>query len=360
MKKKFFLATLLLGMALLFGGCGVGSGVQNGEEPEKAQGAKQTVEDDQVKLYCIEMTVASPNDAHVYSAKYPFHYFYVDKEDHSCHLVDMINKPSKVISREDFDVFAEYVKNMEEEKKNNPSGDDAAFTYSIYVSYFDANDDMDSMYLTGYDTFPEELNRVIDKFNALCGAQILSYPNEKVESDVDFLYQEFGYTDADYPREDMEAMLESPYVSLAKLISSTNTLAGYMDGYYTSLEVEKIKDKLPDGTETGQNVSMEELEQFAKVFAASLGAEWQVSESSKSSLLFDVRSGENAPLLVGRVVDIPSFSPDLQNPSIFIEDGPEGEGYNSAYVIDSTGNYFLAEYMRQEDFVPIVELFTAK
>ena len=77
-------------------------------------------------------------------------------------------------------------------------------------------------------------------------------------------------------------------------------------------------------------------------------------------LLFFFFFGENAPLLVGRVVDIPSFSPELNNPSIFIEDGPEGEGYNYAYVIDSTGNYFLAEYMRQEDFVPIVELFTAK
>ena len=124
--------------------------------------------------------------------------------------------------------------------------------------------------------------------------------------------------------------------------------------------MEKIKDKLPDGTEKGQDVSMQELEQFAKEFAGSLGEEWQVSESSKSSLLFDVTSGGNSPLLVGRVVDIPSFNPDLQNPSIFIVDGPEGEGYNSAYVIDSTGNYFLAEYMKQEDFVSIVELFTGK
>ena len=63
MKKEIFLVTMLLGMALLFGGCGVGSGDQNGEKPEKAQGAKQTLEDDQVKLYCIEMTVESSNDA---------------------------------------------------------------------------------------------------------------------------------------------------------------------------------------------------------------------------------------------------------------------------------------------------------
>ena len=155
-------------------------------------------------------------------------------------------------------------------------------------------------------------------------------------------------------------MLESPYVSLHKLISSTNTLAGYMDEYYTSLELEKIKDLIPDGTEKGQNVSMQELEQFAKGFVSSWGPEWQVAESSVSPLLFDVSNEEKRPMLVGRVVDIPSFSPDLQNPSIFIMDGPEGEGYNSAYVIDSTGNYFLAEYMEQEDFVSIVKQFTEK
>lgn len=177
---------------------------------------------------------------------------------------------------------------------------------------------------------------------------------------MDFLYQEFGYTEADFPRQDVEAMLESPYVSLAKLISSTNTLAGYMEGYYTSLEPEKIKDKLPDGTEMRQNVSMQELEQFAEGFAASLGTDWQVPESSKSSILFDVTSAGKSPMLVGRVIDIPSLHPDLQNASIFMMDGPEGEGYNSSYVIDSTGNYFLAEYMRQEDFVSIVELLTGK
>lgn len=360
MKKKVFFVTLMLGMALLFGGCGVRSGNQHGEKPEKTQGIKQTVEDDQVKLYCIEMTVASPNDTHVYSAKYPYHYFYVDKEEHKCHLIGMPNKPSKIISREDFNVFADYIRDMDAKKENGEASKEGTFAYSIYVSYYDSNNDMDSMYFAGYETFPKELNTVIDKFNELCGETILSYPNDTVDSDVDFLYQEFGYTEADFPRQDMEAMLESPYVSLAKLISSTNTLAGYMDEYYTSLELEKIKDKLPDGTEKGQEVSMQELEQFAKEFAASLGAEWQVSESSKSSLLFDVTSGENAPLMVGRVVDIPSFNPDLQNPSIFIEDGPEGEGYNSAYVIDSTGNYFLAEYMKQDDFVPIVELFTGE
>lgn len=242
-KKGFYLLLLLLVPVLFLGGCGSEARDKSGQIPETIQRKKQAVEDDQVKLYCIEMTVASPNDAHVYSAKYPFHYCYVDKEDHRCHLVDMKNKPSKIISREDFDVFAEYVKSMEEKKKSNPPADGAAFTYSIYVSYYDANDDMDSMYLTGYDTFPKELNTVIDKFNELCGEDILTYPNETVDSDVDFLYQEFGYTEADYPRKDMEAMLESPYVSLAKLISSTNTLAGYMEGYYTSLEVEKIKDK---------------------------------------------------------------------------------------------------------------------
>lgn len=360
MKKRFGYLLFALVVLLIISGCSMKTGNQSWKKSEKQQSTKQTVGEGQVKLYCIEMTVASPNDAHVYSAKYPYHYYYVDKEDHRCHLIGMNNKPSKVISREDFNVFADYVKRMKEDKKNNPPKDEATFAYSIYVSYFDSNDETESMLFTGYDAFPKELNTVIDKFNELCGEQILSYPNETVESDVDFLYQEFGYTEADYPRNDMEAMLESPYVSLAKLISTTNTLAGYMDGYYTSLEVEKIKDKLPDGTETGQNVSMEELERFAKEFATSLGSEWKVSKSSKSSLLFDVTNGEDAPLMVGRVADIPSFNPDLQNPSIFIVDGPEGEGYNSAYVIDPSGNYFLAEYMKQEDFVPIVELFTGK
>lgn len=359
MKEKVGYLIVILFMVLLLAGCGAQSG-DISREVSELQERKQTVEDNMVRLSCIQMTVASPNDAHIYSAKYPHHFYYVDKDEHKCQLIDMRNKPSKTISRDDFDVFAEFIRDIDKMQANASSAKGDVFAYSIYVSYYDSYNNLQSMYCSGYDSFPEELNTVIDKFNELCGGTILLYPNETIVSDVDFLYQEFGYSEADFPRQDIEAMLEDPHVSVAKLISSTNTLASYMDGYYTSLELDKIKDKLPDGTETGQNVSMQELEQFAKEFAASLGTEWQISESSKSTLLFEVTREGEFPMLVGRVIDIPSFSPDLQNASIFIMDGPEGEGYNSSYVIDSSGNYFLAEYMRQEDFVSIVELFTEK
>ena len=65
------------------------------------------------------MTVVSPNESHVYAAKYPFHYYYVDRETHRCHLIDMRNNPSKIISKEDFDVFADYVEGVNERDKGN-------------------------------------------------------------------------------------------------------------------------------------------------------------------------------------------------------------------------------------------------
>ena len=199
-KKKIIHTLLLLCAVLLLGGCGAEARDRAGEKNETIQSTKQTVGEDQVKLYCIEMTVASPNDTHVYSARYPFHYYYVDREEHRCHLVDMRNNPSKIISRDDFNFFAEYIESMNKKKENDAAAERNVFAYSIYVSYFDSNNEMNSMSYFGYDSFPEELNTVIDKFNELCGENILSYPNEMVVSDVDFLYQEFGYTEADFPR----------------------------------------------------------------------------------------------------------------------------------------------------------------
>ena len=311
-------------------------------------------DEDSVKLYSIEITIASPNNSHIYAAKYPYHYYYVDKEAHRCRLIDIPDNPSKIISRKDFDVFADFIIGMDE---SSPSKGDT-FAYSIYVSYYNDIGNTESMFYKGFDSFPEELNAVIDKINELSGMPILSYPDETVNDEVGFLYDEFGYSESDYPRTDVEAMLSAPTVSVAKLLSTTNTFAGFMDGYYTELELEKIQDKIPTGSEVGEEVSMEELKSFAEGFASILGADWKVSESTKSDRLFDVYRGDEHPMPVGRVVDIPLFGPDLENASIFIADGPEGEGYNASYVIDSSGNYFLADYMNEQDFVSIVETFT--
>lgn len=379
MKKRligFRLALLLFFALALVSGCGR---TRDDGAYNKGKNEIQTIADDRIKLYCIEMTVVSPNESHVYAAKYPFHYYYVDRETHRCRLIDMRNTPSKIISKEDFDVFADYIERVNERNKSNgKTGEkksqeqpdvesmnagypkDDIFTYSIYVSYLDCDNEQSSLYCSEKGVFPEELNVVIDKFNELCQEKILTYPSERVESEVDFILEEFGYTQEDYPKQDVEAMLDSPYVNMAKLVSSTNTLAGYMKDYYTSLELVKIEDLMPDGTEVGEDVSMEELYAFARDFASILGKEWKVSESTVSSSLYELRCEKKEPLLLGRVIDIPSFSPDLQNPSIFIMVGPEGEGYSSSYVIDSTGNYFLAKYMEQEDFVEIVKLFVGK
>ena len=68
MKEKVGYLIVILFMVLLLAGCGAQSG-DISREVSELQERKQTVEDNMVRLSCIQMTVASPNDAHIYSAK---------------------------------------------------------------------------------------------------------------------------------------------------------------------------------------------------------------------------------------------------------------------------------------------------
>jgi len=354
-KKISFVLLLLFVVIFTFAGCKKSKNDKKYERPK--------TDENQVSIYDIELTVASKNDRHIYSAKYPYHYFYVDSVDHCVRLIDMsdeIEKLNKVISRDDFNLFKDFIDEQNKLQDENPKTD-GTIAYSLRVSYYDEEGESRYISCSGYDEFPKELNSIIDKFNELSKANIFQYPDEVITDFNGFVYEEFGMEDAEYTKDEVQAMLEQNEYSFFWLMGHTQDMVSNMEGYYKQLERETIEELLPTQSRTGRNVSDAEFESFLNSFAEKLGDEWSVNANGIGSVsLVDIAKtvGQRQErIYVGKTVDLENFDPEYERGILYLDAGMEGMTYTSEFMYDKSGNFFLCDFMDKDDFVAIAKAF---
>ena len=85
---------------------------------------------------------------------------------------------------------------------------------------------------------------MIDKLNSLCRENIMEYPEELVTDYPSFIYRELGVSEEEYPREDIEAMIEMDTTSTIMLFS-TQSFQSSMNSYYHSLAWDRIAGYIP-------------------------------------------------------------------------------------------------------------------
>lgn len=191
------------------------------------------------KIHNITLTVASPNDSHVYSVVYPYHY-YVFAADNELVKLQLDYNTQSFVSNEDMNSLLDFI---EVHKDYSSRTDDSVFTYELSTSYFDENGNQLFAAATGYDTFPDELNGVIDTLNKLCNEDILDYPSSTIEDIPSFIYAETGLSEKDYPREDILKMIDqNKFTALKKMLSDSSGFPRMMGMYYASVAKNNIQE----------------------------------------------------------------------------------------------------------------------
>ncbi len=232
-----------------------------------------------VEVYQVELTVASPNDNHIHYVRYPYYYASFTEDNKYIDLT-LDNKTKHSIPQEDLDFFLEFIDKYDDSAERT---DDSKFTYCLRVSCYTDGDDskIDTMKVVyGYDTFPEELNEVIDRMNRLCNEELLEYPTEVIEDVPSFVYQELGVGEDKYPREDIEKMINKYGVlALDEMFSDSNGFAGMMSGYYGSISQKNIEDYISSDLREVTEISDQEYIEFVEKFLAELGDGWEASSA---------------------------------------------------------------------------------
>lgn len=315
--------------------------------------------DKEVALYSIDMYIGSENVNNIYYARYPYHYFKVDSKLHKTQLVSFPNKLNKVISREDFNVFYDFIMKNSDKQTNNGNP-----LYSIALNYYDEEGESMNLYYFGYNDFSEELNVLVDKFNELCGEEVLAHPTKPLTLNADFIYNKFGVTAADYPREDVEAMLlTSRNSSLYNMLTKNYNLDSEMNNYYLNNEMEKIKYMFPTELQEAQSVSDKEYDEFINDFLEKLGDDWEIDEySDQVDLRRITNTDTNERFYVGKAETLQKYKTYIDNngPQIELDAGMEDMTYTTTFIYNNNNKYILVDFMYLSDnnnLVMVLETF---
>lgn len=236
--------------------------------------AKSGNHDGMVKIYQVALSVASPNENHVHYVRYPFYYsvFAADND-----YIDIeTSQDDKWIPQEDFDFFIDFI-NKYIDDDTRPT--DSIMTYNFKLSYYDEGGNSVISMVYGYDSFPDELSEVIDRLNKLCGENIMEHPNEMIEDVPSFIYQETGVSEADYPREDIEKMLEEEgFMALDEMFSDSVGFEKMMSGYYGAIAEKNIEEYKTREIREATHISNAEYVEFVNKYLEKLGEDWSLTE----------------------------------------------------------------------------------
>lgn len=336
-------------MCLLFAGC------KNAPDNEPSSKANEGgTNENQVWMYSIQFTLASKNDNHIYSAKFPYYFYKLDSYSKEIKMCDFAEKPNKTISREDFNLFNDFVNKHADDKKS----DNSVFAYSIYFAYYDEEGNRQANYCEGHDSFPEEINELVDKFNELCGQVVLSHPDKVQKLTGEFIRDELQVND--YPVEAIDEMIENSYLSFGRFVGSIGSLESYMKGYEHSLDEEKIKDIMPTELRPEVAVTDEEFDEFLKAFLRQLGDEWEIDEYSGQvdlTLLVNKETGQS--MYVGKASALNAYTVrfDSDEARMDLDAHMEGMTVSVDFMYNMSGAYILADFKGCDNFVDIANTF---
>ena len=357
MINRLKMVLLLVAISIVLAACGIGLNPGSNKDLGKESNTKKSgTNENQVWIQSINLTVASKNDNHIYCVNFPYHFFYLDSEAKKISLYDFPEKPNKYISREDFDLFNNFVKEHSGDKKPV----NADYAYSIFLSYYDEEGERQSKYCEGYNEFPEELNPLIDKFNELCGGIYFSHPGKVQKLTPEFIYDEFKLSKADYPIEAVNGMINDSYLSFKQFVGKTGTIDNYMKGYEHSLESKKIEDLMPTELLPEKEVSDEAFEDFTRTFIDRIGRNWKIADSSdQTELTRLVNADTNQTMYIGKSKALSSYEVRFWGDSatIDLDAHMEGMTMSTDFMYDESGAYILVDFMNCEDFSEIAKTF---
>ena len=351
MNTKLRIAIIICIMCLLFAGCGSTPG---NNSDSKANESKTN--ENQVRIHSIQFTLASENYTHVYSAKFPYYIYVLNPYSKRIELCDFAEKPNKIISRDDFNLFNDFINAHSKETKSSNS----VFAYSIYLSFYDEEGDMQSSRCVGYDSFPEELNVLIDKYNELCGQYVFSYPDKVQKFSSDFIYDEFDLTEEDYPAEAIDEMIENSRLNFGRFVGNVGSIENYMKGYEHSLGEEKIKDIMPTELLPEVAVTDEEFDESVEIFLNNLGDGWEISDySGQVNLIRVVNTETNEYMYIGKASALSAYTVrfDFGEGRIELDAHMEDMTVSTDFMYNKSGAYILVDFKRCEDFVEIANSF---
>ena len=351
MNTKLRIAVIICIICLLFAGCGSTPGNSSDSKTNESK-----TNENQVRIHSIQFTIASENYTHVYSAKFPYYIYVLNPYSKRIELCDFAEKPNKIISRDDFNLFNDFINAHSKETKSSNS----VFAYSIYLSFYDEEGDMQSSRCVGYDSFPEELNVLIDKYNELCGQYVFSYPDKVQKFSSDFIYDEFDLTEEDYPAEAIDEMIENSNLSFSRFVGNVGAIEAYLKGYEHSLGEEKIKDIMPTELRPEVAVTDEELNKFLEEFLKQLGDNWEISEySGQVDLTRLVNKETGQSMYVGKASALNAYTVrfDFGEGRIELDAHMEGMTVSTDFMYNKSGAYILADFKGCDDFVDIANIF---
>ena len=366
-KKNGKIALLFMALVMLLGlcACGDSDGGQGGKGKQKEINTPEGM----AEVYQVALTVASPNVNHIHYVRYPYYYASFS-ESNSYGDLDLDYDTEHFIPQEDLDFFLDFIEKYDNSAERT---DNSVFTYCLRVSYYP--EDSDSEYSTlevayGYDSFPEELNEVIDRVNSLCGDDLLEYPTEMIEDVPSFIYEETKVSEDDYPREDIENMLEERGLfALDDMFSSAGGFAGLMGSYYSSVAAKNIEDITSRGLLDATEISDDDYTEFVEKYIGQLSGDWEMTHGlSLDGLTMIHKDGHptHGYMYIGKAEIVSEWEKngDLAydengNKCIYMmPDGEEGMTKGCKFVYNKDASVILVDYdCAGLDYDEYVELF---
>jgi hypothetical protein len=319
---------------------------------------------DMVEVYQVALTVASPSSKHINYVRFP--YYYMEFTDNNKLVdLDLEHKTMHYIPKEDLEFFLDFI---EKNDKSAEKTEDSVFTYCLRVSGYNGGSDLKVAY--GYDTFPEELNEVIDRLNKLCKQDLLEHPTEMITDIPSFVYKETGISEDDYPREDVEKMFaEERWLGMDKMFSSSGGFVGMMNAYYGSITAANIEKYIPHEIKDAAKISDEDYTEAVNKFLAELGDGWEIQGNISTdglTMIFKDGHPTHGYMYIGKAELVSKWqkSGDLQYDEFseqyeyMMPAGGEGMTKRSDFIYNKEADLVLVDYnCAGLDYDEYVELF---
>ena len=301
--------------------------------------------DGMVYVQAIRLTVASPSENHVHYINYPLNYYEFSTTNLMIEL-DLDIASAHWISEEDLDFFLEFIDAHRDDERT----EDSVFAYDLSVDYRDENNESHYDYVYCYDAFPEELNEVIDRLNLLCGEDIMEYPEGLITDYPSFIYQELGVSEDDYPREDIEAMMEMDTTSTLMLFS-TQSFQSAMNSYYHSLAWDRIADYIPTEVREPTYINDASYVNFVNAYLEELGPDWHIYTDINPNGLTFIDGPDGHYMRIARADIVSQWQDegriegfDSRGGAYRMEEGGCGLDRMCSFIYDEGARFILVDY----------------
>lgn len=184
-----------------------------------------------------------------------------------------------------------------------------------------------------------------------------------------FVYQDLGISEDDYPREDIEKMIDDyGFLAMDEMFSDTRGFIGMMSNYYGSISEENIQQYISNDLRESTEISDKDYTEFVNKYVAELGDEWQISsEIDCDGLTMIVKHGSvsNGYVYIGKAELVNEWKKngdlqlDYDDKYVYMMPaGGEGMTKTTEFIYNKDASVILLDYKcAGKDYDECVELF---